>query len=53
VLLSPGVRIRIMIYLGVLLVLLGFSLPGGGLIVMPISFMLKNSFPPIRLAEWR
>ena len=33
---------RIVIYLGVLLVLLGFGSPGGGLIGLPISFLLKN-----------
>ena len=33
---------RIVIYLGVLLVLLGFGSLGGGLIGLPISFLLKN-----------
>jgi hypothetical protein len=32
---------RIVIYLGVLIVLLGFGSPGGGLIGLPISFLLK------------
>jgi MFS family permease len=40
--LPVGVRMRIVIYLGVLLVLLGFGSPGGGLIGLPISFVLKN-----------
>ncbi len=40
--LPAGVRMRIVIYLGVLLVLLGFGSPGGGLIGLPISFLLKN-----------
>lgn len=40
--LPPAVRRRILIYLGVLLVMLGFGSPGGGLIGLPISFMLKN-----------
>jgi hypothetical protein len=40
--LQAGVRTKIVIYLGVLLVLLGFGSPGGGLIGLPISFVLKN-----------
>jgi MFS family permease len=40
--LPAGVRLRIVMYLGVLLVLLGFGSPGGGLIGLPISFLLKN-----------
>ncbi len=40
--LPTGVRRRILLYLGVLLVLLGFGSPGGGLIGLPISFLLKN-----------
>ena len=38
---APSV-LRIVIYLGVLIVLLGFGSPGGGLIGLPISFLLKN-----------
>ena len=34
--LPAGVRTRILIYLGVLLVLLGFGSPGGGLIGLPM-----------------
>jgi MFS family permease len=40
--LPAGIRAQIMIYLGVLLVLLGFGSPAGGLIGLPISFLLKN-----------
>src|SRR5271165_2497735 len=40
--LPAGVRTRILIYLSVLLVLLGFGSPAGGLIGLPISFLLKN-----------
>src|SRR5271166_46714 len=40
--LPAGVRGRILAYLGVLLVLLGFGSPGGGLIGLPLSFLLKN-----------
>lgn len=40
--LPAGVRTKIVIYLGGLLVLLGFGSPGGGLIGLPISFVLKN-----------
>jgi MFS family permease len=40
--LSAGARFRILLYLGVFLVLMGFGSPGGGLIGLPISFLLKN-----------
>ena len=40
--LPAGMRARILAYLGVLLVLLGFGSPGGGLIWLPVSFLLKN-----------
>jgi MFS family permease len=40
--LPATVRGRILIYLSVLLVLLGLGSPGGGLIGLPISFLLKN-----------
>jgi len=40
--LSPLVRQRIFLYLGVLIVLLAFGSPHGGLIDIPISFFLKN-----------
>jgi Na+/melibiose symporter-like transporter len=40
--LSSSVRHRIFLYLGVLIVLLTFGAPGGGLIEIPISFFLKN-----------
>src|SRR6516162_11298466 len=41
-LLSPLTRRRIFLYLGVLIVLLAFGSPSGGLIDIPISFLLKN-----------
>src|ERR1700674_5015506 len=40
--LSHSVRQRIFLYLGVLIVLLAFGSPHGGLIDIPISFFLKN-----------
>ena len=40
--LSQSVRQRIFLYLGVLIVLLSFGSPFGGLIDIPISFFLKN-----------
>ena len=40
--LSRSVRQRIFLYLGVLIVLLAFGSPLGGLIDIPISFFLKN-----------
>jgi hypothetical protein len=40
--LSYLVRQRIFLYLGVLIVLLAFGAPSGGLIDIPISFFLKN-----------
>src|SRR5215472_11792711 len=40
--LSPFARHRIFLYLGILIVLLAFGAPSGGLIDIPISFLLKN-----------
>src|SRR5258708_39436401 len=40
--LSPSVRQSIFLYLGILIVLLAFGGPSGGLIDIPISFFLKN-----------
>ena len=40
--LSHLVRHRIFFYLGVLIILLAFGAPSGGLIDIPISFFLKN-----------
>jgi MFS family permease len=40
--LSPSVRHNIFLYLGILIVLLAFGGPSGGLIDIPISFFLKN-----------
>src|ERR1700739_517177 len=38
-------RQRIFVYLGVLIVLLAFGSPAGGLIDIPVSFLLKNKLP--------
>lgn len=40
--LPAAVRGRIFLYLGGLIVLLSFGAPGGGLIDIPVSFLLKN-----------
>jgi hypothetical protein len=40
--LSPSARPSIFLYLGVLIVLLAFGAPSGGLIDIPLSFFLKN-----------
>src|ERR1035437_6876981 len=40
--LSPSVRHNIFLYLGILIVLLAFGAPAGGLIDIPVSFFLKN-----------
>lgn len=40
--LPAPVRRRISLYLGVLIVLLAFGAPSGGLIDVPVSFLLKN-----------
>jgi MFS family permease len=40
--LSPSVRQSIFFYLGILIVLLAFGSPAGGLIDIPVSFFLKN-----------
>jgi hypothetical protein len=40
--LSPPARRMVFLYLGVLIVLLAFGSPSGGLINVPISFVLKN-----------
>ena len=42
IILPHSVRRRIFLYLGVLIVLLAFGAPSGGLIDIPISFFLKN-----------
>ena len=53
--LSSSVRQRIFLYLGVLIVLLAFGSPYGGLIDIPISFLLKNKLhlQAHELAEFR
>jgi predicted MFS family arabinose efflux permease len=40
--LPASVRQRIFVYLGILIVLLAFGAPSGGLIDIPVSFLLKN-----------
>ncbi|HEY7242957.1 MAG TPA: MFS transporter [Xanthobacteraceae bacterium] len=40
--LSPAVRQRIFLYLAALIILLAFGSPSGGLIDIPITFLLKN-----------
>ena len=40
--LTAGARGRILVYLSVLILLVGFGAPQGGLIDVPISFFLKN-----------
>lgn len=40
--LSPPARHKIFLYLGILIVLLAFGAPSGGLFDIPISFLLKN-----------
>jgi len=40
--LPQAVRQRIFLYLGILIILLAFGSPAGGLIDIPISFFLKN-----------
>ncbi len=53
--LSRAVRQRIFLYLGVLIVLLAFGSPYGGLIDIPISFFLKNRLhlEALEVAEFR
>ena len=40
--LPHSVRRRIFLYLGILIILLAFGAPSGGLMDIPISFFLKN-----------
>ena len=42
--LAGGARFQIFVYLSLLVMLLGFGSPFGGLIDVPISFFLKNKF---------
>src|SRR5207248_4888591 len=53
--LPDSVRQRIFLYLGILIVLLAFGAPSGGLIEIPISFFLKNKLhlEAHELAEFR
>ena len=50
-----SVRRKIFLYLGLLIVLLGFGSPSGGLIDIPITFLLKNKlhFEAHELAQFR
>ena len=52
---SHSGRRRIFLYLGILIVLLAFGAPAGGLIDIPISFFLKNRLhlSAHELAEFR
>jgi hypothetical protein len=53
--LPEGVRWRIFLYLGALIFLLAFAAPSGGLIDIPISFLLKNKLhlTAAQVAEFR
>ena len=53
--LPKSVRDRIFIYLGILITLLAFGAPHGGLIEIPMSFLLKNKLhlQPHELANFR
>ena len=55
VLLAAPVRHRIFFYLGLLIILLAFGAPSGGLIDIPITFFLKNklSLKAHELADFR
>src|SRR3984957_81085 len=44
--LSGQARRKIFLYLGILIVLLAFGSPAGGLVDIPISFLLKNKLLP-------
>jgi len=54
-LLPQSVRHRIFLYLGILITLLAFGAPHGGLIEIPVSFLLKNKLHlgPHELANFR
>ena len=53
--LPQSVRHRIFLYLGILITLLAFGAPHGGLIEIPVSFLLKNKLhlEPHELANFR
>ena len=55
ILLAPAQRQKILLYLGVLVFLLAFGDPNGGLMDVSISFMLKNKLhlAPQELARFR
>jgi hypothetical protein len=54
VILPQSKRNKIFAYLGILIVLLAFGAPSGGLIDIPISFFLKNKLhlPGIRASQF-
>ena len=51
--LPAGDRNRILVYLGVLVLLVAFGAPFGGLISVPVSYFLKNKlhFTAIQVSE--
>jgi MFS family permease len=53
--LSSSQRTRILTYLGVLTLLVGFGAPFGGLIAVPVSYFLKNKlhFSAIQVSEFQ
>ena len=53
--LPQSVRERIFVYLGMLIILLAFGAPHGGLIDIPLSFLLKNKLhlKPHELADFQ
>src|ERR1700679_511318 len=53
--LPAGERNRILVYLGVLVLLVAFGAPFGGLISIPVSYFLKNKlhFTAIQLSEFQ
>jgi hypothetical protein len=52
--LPDATRNRILVYLGVLTLMIGFGAPFGGLIAVPVSYFLKNKlhFSAIQVAEF-
>ncbi|HLY81136.1 MAG TPA: MFS transporter [Caulobacteraceae bacterium] len=53
--LPPSSRNRILVYLGVLVLLVAFGAPSGGLIAVPVSYFLKNKlhFNAIQVSEFQ
>src|SRR6516164_3678520 len=52
---AAAIRHRIFLYLGILIILLAFGAPSGGLIDIPVTFFLKNklSLKAHELADFR